>query len=95
MQLTLPGFSVPIANEIALAVLEKFAPEKLMTVTDKCGLLDHCQRGSKPDTWYWWHRCKDIASLQMPELFEILEQQEKLNKQLQALTVEEKDAATN
>ncbi len=91
LQLELYGISKDVAPELVIAVLQKYAPEKLMPVTDQQDLLRHCQRGNVPETWYWWHRCREIAPLQMPELFSLLEQKAKLEEQLQALTVKEEE----
>lgn len=95
MQFTLPGFDPVVANKLALSVLKQFAPEMLMPVSEQQDLLRHCQRGNKPAAWYWWHHRQHVAPLQMPELFEILEQKAMLDEKLQALKVEEDDAKTD
>lgn len=94
-QLTLPEMNIELSPEIICAVLQQYAPDKLMAAWERNSLLRHVQFGGKPEHWTYMHMYKDTWQVQVPELFAALAAKEAALEAIAALTEEDEDAETN
>ena len=92
MDIELPGLLGPVPSEFVVAVLKKYAPDKLMNVHERNSLLRHVQLGNPPDSWYYWYKFQDLAPLQMPELLAAVAAKNTAKDAISQLTPEVEDA---
>lgn len=93
-QLTLPEIPPAVSTEVALAVLQEFAPDKLMAAYERNSLLRHVQAGQPVRYWTFIYKYEKIWKVQMPELAAALEQVEAAKAVIAAMR-EEDDAKTD